>query len=275
MLPCGYQVSEGKDAECRAIAAPATKAEQRPAVRILRQHRLHQRRQSVEALAHVGRAAGQEHPRARRRAQRQRPPSSAKTTRRVAASAQPVTRMLAPEGSVTSIVPGVAAAPGSAAGANASIGGVSATTCTGTNPDIAVASICFRQVYSSPVLMPCRSAIAFATAPGSRCEAVLRTPHNPQPLLGGPGPPPDRPNPNFHASIPASSHRTLLGLVRARGEFRPRPAVVRHTPDIDEPPWSAQGEAQLTLTSQRRKPDEQFQQMNGCRRQHALLKSHA
>jgi hypothetical protein len=43
MSPCGCQVSEGKDAECRAIAAAAAKAEYRAAVRILREHSLHLR----------------------------------------------------------------------------------------------------------------------------------------------------------------------------------------------------------------------------------------
>ena len=41
MRPCGCQVSDGRDAECRATAATPAEAEHRAAVRILREHALY------------------------------------------------------------------------------------------------------------------------------------------------------------------------------------------------------------------------------------------
>ena len=57
----------------------------------------------------------------------------------------------------------------------AALGGTSGTTSTGAKPAIAVATIALRQVNSSPVLIPCRSATALATAPGSKVSRTIRS----------------------------------------------------------------------------------------------------
>ena len=88
---------------------------------------------------------------------------------------RPLTRTVVPEGRPISIVPGASGAAGAAAGGGGSSRGASGTTSTGTKPDIAVASICLRQVNSSPVLMPCRSATALARAPASSVSRTIRS----------------------------------------------------------------------------------------------------
>ena len=143
------------------------------AVDILREHGLHLRGQAVEPLSHVSRAAGQVHPRARRRPEHQRPPSSASTPRSTATSTQPLVRTVMPDGNTTSMTPGSVAA--SCAGAGASTRGISGATATGTKPDTAAASISLRQVYSCPVLTPFRSATACTTAPAASVSRTIRS----------------------------------------------------------------------------------------------------
>ena len=64
---------------------------------------------------------------------------------------------------------------GGASNFGASNFGASGTTSTGAKPAIAVASIALRQVNSSPVLIPCRSATDLATAPGSKVSRTIRS----------------------------------------------------------------------------------------------------
>jgi hypothetical protein len=156
------------------IAAAPAKAEYRAAVRILREHGPHLRRQTVEALSHVRRTAGQVHPRAGRWAEHQRPRSSANTPRSAAMSTLPLTRSVVPAGKLTSMTPGVSVAV-AGADTGASSRDTSGTTSTGTRPDIAVANISRRQVNSSPVPMPCRSATTLATAPGANVSRTIRS----------------------------------------------------------------------------------------------------
>jgi hypothetical protein len=67
MTPCGCQVSDREDAECRATAAAAAEREHMAAERVAPEHLLHQARQTVEAAPHVGRAGRKPDPHARRR----------------------------------------------------------------------------------------------------------------------------------------------------------------------------------------------------------------
>ena len=71
MRPCGCRASDRKDAECRATAVAAAKAEHGPAVGIPREHGLRLRGQPVEPPSHVRRAAGEVDARAGRRAEHQ------------------------------------------------------------------------------------------------------------------------------------------------------------------------------------------------------------
>lgn len=115
-------------------------------------------------------------------------------------STAPVTRMLAPEGSTNSRPPIVSGGTGATA-VQGKAGGGSGTTSTGATPNIAIANICLRQVQSRPVLTPCRSATVWTSAPGSRCEAVLRAPRDPQPVLRRPVPAPDSTHANLDSRI--------------------------------------------------------------------------
>src|SRR4051812_50135510 len=96
--------------DLQKIAAPAPEDEKMARVRIALEHLLHQERQPVHALAHVGAAGGQPDPRPAR--ERDHRPASAPAT--TAGSAGPVIRTRSPPASSTSIRPG--GAPPSPAG---------------------------------------------------------------------------------------------------------------------------------------------------------------
>jgi hypothetical protein len=107
---------------------------------------LHLRRQPVEALAHVRRTAGQEHPDARWGLQQQRSRSAASTSRSSPGITVPLNRTSAPPGSTTCRSPVAVGAPVSGASAGGGAGNASWRTSTDVKPDIAIASIRLRQV---------------------------------------------------------------------------------------------------------------------------------
>ncbi len=131
------------------IAAPAAKDEQRAAVRVELQHRLHPRGQTVEAFSHIGDAARQIDADIARNADHE----SADNTRRSAVSSTaPVIRSVTPEGSSTSIMPPVGrsasarVAAGSAGGEGAPSCPTGAASVTGANPVSSPVRNCRRHV---------------------------------------------------------------------------------------------------------------------------------
>jgi hypothetical protein len=132
------------------IAAPTAKDEQRAAMWVELQHRLHPRRQTIEALPHVGDAARQVDTHIAGNTDHD---SADNTCRNAAASTAPVSRSFTPEGSSTSIAPmagrstvGLAGAGSTSAVIEAScpIGGEA--TVTGANPVSSPVRNCRRQV---------------------------------------------------------------------------------------------------------------------------------
>lgn len=153
MRPCGCPVSDREDAECRKIAAASAKEEERTAERIEVEHRLHLRREAVEAPPHVGHAAGDVDPHAGRQRQHRRPSSTDSTRRKAASSTEASTRKDTPLDSTISItlLAGGADASGNGGCATTAAslsgdGAASATTWTGRKPDIARDKACLRQV---------------------------------------------------------------------------------------------------------------------------------
>jgi hypothetical protein len=62
MTPCVFRVSDGKEVECHATAAFATKDEHLTAERVLAQLLLYQRGETIEAAPHIGQAGGEPDP---------------------------------------------------------------------------------------------------------------------------------------------------------------------------------------------------------------------
>jgi len=102
----------GKKAETLAVMPDAfdqpttlaTKQINRAAKRILTKGLLHQRRQAIHAATHIRMATGKENPRPSRRANH-RPARAARTRPKAAPSTAASTRIIAPPGSVISIIP--------------------------------------------------------------------------------------------------------------------------------------------------------------------------
>src|ERR1051326_8168521 len=143
--------------------------EQVPAVRIALQLLLHQQRQAIEALAHVGVAGRQPHPHAARdRDHRGRAifASPAIRAETIAGSAAPVIRMRVPPANSISIVDGVAA-DAAAAG----------TIATGENVSRAPAGAhsCCRHRNNWLVWIPAARATSEADAPGASAAATIRS----------------------------------------------------------------------------------------------------
>src|SRR5262245_43899468 len=154
-------------------AAPAAEHEQLAVVGIALERLLHQQRQAIEALAHVGVAGRQPHLRSvrDRDRHRRRPARAAITATTVAASAAPLIRSRAPLANSISISPlGVAAT-----GLCAKLG--SAAIVTAAKPAVARAGphSCCRQRYSWLAWIPASRATAEATAPGSIAAATIRS----------------------------------------------------------------------------------------------------
>src|SRR5436190_11766771 len=89
----------------RRATAPATEHEQMPAVRIALELLLHQQRQAVEALAHVGVAGGEPYPHAGRKPDHRRrsPRTSAATAADTLAASAPEIRSRVPVANSISI----------------------------------------------------------------------------------------------------------------------------------------------------------------------------
>jgi hypothetical protein len=102
----------GKKAETLAVMPDAfdqpttlaAKQINRAAKRILTKRLLHQRRQAIHAATHIRLPTGKENPRPSRRANH-RPASSARTRPKAAPSTAASTLIIAPPGSVISIIP--------------------------------------------------------------------------------------------------------------------------------------------------------------------------
>ena len=84
--------------------ALAAKQINRATKRILTKRLLHQRRQAIHAATHIRMAAGKENPRPSRKANH-RPASAARTRPKAAPSTAASTLIIAPPGSVISIIP--------------------------------------------------------------------------------------------------------------------------------------------------------------------------
>src|SRR5437660_5595731 len=154
-------------------AAPPAEHKQLAIMSIALERLLHQQCQAVEALAHVGVAGRQPHPRSARdrNRHRRRPVRAAITAETVATSAAPLIRSRAPLASSISISPrdatiaGLAATPGSGA------------IVTAAKPGAARArphSSC-RHRYSWLAWIPASRATADAIAPGSSAAATIRS----------------------------------------------------------------------------------------------------
>jgi hypothetical protein len=102
----------GKKAETLAVmpdafdqpTAPAAKQINRATKRVLTKRLLHQRRQAIHAATHIRLPTGKENPRPSRRANH-RPASAARTRPKAALSTAASTLIIAPPGSVISIMP--------------------------------------------------------------------------------------------------------------------------------------------------------------------------
>src|SRR5215472_723576 len=151
-------------------AAPAAEHEQMASVRIALERLLHQQRQAVEALAHVGVAGCQPHPRAsRQRDHRRRPLPAivAIVVVSVAASTAPVIRIRDPFANSTSIRPR----------AGKPLGAGSAAICTAAKLDAGCDSrtSCRRHPYSWLAWIPASRATLETLALGSSEAATSRS----------------------------------------------------------------------------------------------------
>src|SRR3984885_11892507 len=150
------------------IAAPAPEAEQRAAQRIALQPPLHQKRQTGEALPHIGMAGGKPHPHpARQRDHRILPPDSAATAAvSVAGSTAPVIRSCTPLENAISIVPLVPARAANAGGSGATETAANCTSlsCRGATAPNEPARACRRQTVSKLGCTSCRRATSTTLA---------------------------------------------------------------------------------------------------------------
>src|SRR5262245_60698066 len=138
-------------------------------VRITLQLLLHQQRQPVEALAHVGMASRQPHPHpARDRDHRARAIFASAEIRAdtIAGSTVPVIRMRVPPASSTSIVD--VTGPGTPASGTIATGAKLAELAAGPHS-------CWRQRNSWLVWIPAARATSDATAPGASAVATIRS----------------------------------------------------------------------------------------------------
>src|SRR5262245_8895231 len=137
-----------------------------PAVRITPQRLLHQQRQSIKTLAHVGVPGRQPHPRPARGRDRHRraAASAAITADTVAGSTAPVIRTRAPPANSISTAPAVATG-GTGAGA--------IVTAANVNSPPARLHRSRRQRYNWLVWIPAARATSDAIAPGSSEAATI------------------------------------------------------------------------------------------------------
>src|SRR5262245_39368379 len=156
-------------------AAPATEHEQMPAVRIAPERLLHQERQAIKALAHIGVASRQPDPRATRDWDhcRRLPFASAFISAdTVRASTGPVIRIRPPVANSISIVPpssDTAGTTGDAgAGSATAIGLNAAAICTRSQS-------CWRHRNNWLTWIPAARATSEALAPGSSAAATIRS----------------------------------------------------------------------------------------------------
>ena len=144
---------------------------ERTAVGIMVQHCLHLGRQRVEALPHIGHTAGQIDPNLTGR-QHHRPSRMVSTPRSTFRSAPWPTRTRTPLRISISIFPSWHGVEfDGAAGATSG----SAIRCTGWNLALASTISWRRHVNNRPVLISCRSATRFATAPGAKASSTIRS----------------------------------------------------------------------------------------------------
>src|SRR5262245_6844392 len=149
---------------------PAAEHKWVSAVGIALEHLLHQERQAIEALAHIGMASRQPHPRAsRHRDHRRRPPLASATTIVLSAtgSTAPVIRIRDPFANSTSIRP--------AGGKPAGVGSAAIRTGAKLAAGCDRRSSCRRHPYSWLGWIPASRATADTPAPRSSEAATSRS----------------------------------------------------------------------------------------------------